>query len=78
MDYSIRSLNNKKAGGKDKRRGNADGSIDDRMNLIMRAARRVYEAKGNKPIAVNDLLNYVNKTDITVLISIGAYIVKKI
>lgn len=67
MDYSIRSLNNKKAGGKDKRRGNADGSNEDRMTMIMRTARRVYEGKGNKPIAVSDLLNYVNKSEITVL-----------
>ena len=66
MDYSIRSLNIKKASGKDKRRG-TDGLNDDKMALIMRNARRVYESKGNKPIAINDLLNFVNKMDITVI-----------
>ena len=66
MDYSIRSLNSKKASGKDKRRG-TDGLNDDKMALIMRNARRVYESKGNKPIAINDLLNFVNKMDITVI-----------
>jgi hypothetical protein len=66
MDYSIRSLNSNKA--KDKKRGgNGDGVNEDRISLIMRNARRAYENKGNKPIAVNDLLGLINKMDITVL-----------
>ena len=66
MDYSIRSLNSKKETGKGQRRA-ADGTNEDRISLIMRGARRVYEAKGNKPIAVNDLLNFINKQDIVTL-----------
>lgn len=60
MDYSIRSLNNKKGTGKDKRRP-ADGTNEDRMTSIMRSARRVYENHGQQPIAVNDLLSLINK-----------------
>jgi len=61
MDYSFRSLNSKSGSAKDKRRAIADGNNEDRMTLIMRGARRVYESRGNKPIAVNDLLNLINK-----------------
>lgn len=64
MDYSIRSLNNKKGTGKDKRRP-ADGTNEDRMTSIMRSARRVYENHGQQPIAVNDLLSLINKQGIT-------------
>lgn len=66
MDFSFRSLNSKSGNAKDKRRA-ADGNNEDRMTLIMRGARRVYENRGNKPLAVNDLLNLINKQDITVL-----------
>ena len=66
MDYSIRSLNSKKATGKGARRGGADGMNDERMSLIMLNAHRIFDRKGKKPIHFNDLLNALAKMDITV------------
>jgi hypothetical protein len=67
MDYSIKSLRRMEGDKKQQRREANNQRNDDEMSTIMLQVRKVMERNRMRPMEVNEILNQVNKMDITVI-----------
>lgn len=67
MDYSIKSLRRMEGDKKQQRREANNQRNDDEMGMIMLQVRKVMERNRMRPMEVNEILNQVNKMDITVV-----------
>jgi hypothetical protein len=67
MDYSIKSLRRMEGDKKQQRREANNQRNDDEMSTIMLQVRKVMERNRMRPMEVNEILNQVNKMDITVV-----------
>jgi hypothetical protein len=67
MDYSIKSLRRMEGDKKQQRREANNQRNDDEMSMLMLQVRKVMERNRMRPMEVNEILNQVNKMDITVI-----------
>ncbi len=67
MDYSIKSLRRMEGDKKQQRREANNQRNDDEMSMLMLQVRKVMERNRMRPMEVNEILNQVNKMDITVV-----------